>query len=124
MRTLKIVALASTCLLLGAAVTEAADMYTPPVFIDNEFVNCQITNITGQTRSFQFEIINSSGVVVASGGNTLGPGQSGFGGASSPSITGLLYCHFIETGQKTNYRAAITIRTEGLGRDLLALPAD
>jgi hypothetical protein len=124
MRTLGIVVIAAVCLLLAAAITEAADMYTPPVFVDNEFVNCQVTNISAQTRTFQFEIINSSGIIVAQGGNTLGPGQSGFGGAASASIHGLLYCHFIVSGQKTNFRAAITIRPEAFGRDVLALPAD
>lgn len=35
-------------------------------------------------------------------------------------VHGLLHCEFIVSGQETNYRAAITIRTEALARGVLA----
>lgn len=109
---------------LGAA--EAADMYTPPLYVgEGQLVACEITNISGQTRTFTFEIVAADGSISASGGNILAPGQSGGGGAASPLIRGLHYCHFDAAGQKTQWRAAIKLRTPGLSNgDLVTLPAD
>jgi hypothetical protein len=126
MKTLKTVMIAISCMILGGAAAEAADLFTPPLFVgDNQLVACEIVNVGGKTRTFQLEIIDSAGIVQGSGGNTLAPGQSGGGGIASSSIFGLFYCHFIVQGGVDNFRAAIKLRSSALGSgDLVTLPAN
>ena len=89
-----------------------------------QFVHCHIVNVSAQTRHFDFQIIEASGAVHASGENTLGPGQSGGAGASVGLNPGLFYCRFIVEGQKANFRAAIKRSATAVGGDLIAIPAD
>ena len=106
MKKIAIVVLAAATVLFTGASAGAAEMFTPPVLVGGgQFVHCHIVNVSAQTRHFDFQIIEASGAVHASGENTLGPGQS------------------VE-GQKANFRAAIKRSATAVGGDLIAIPAD
>ena len=134
MRTLRTVVITVTCVLLVGVAVEAAELFSPPVFGDyGQFVACEIVNVSGQTRTVQWEIIDAAGNVSASGGPLdIGPGQIGGGGAGggSPEIYGNHYCHFIVQGNKDQYRAAVKLRDLkpfpeiGTGGDLVVQIAD
>ena len=128
MRTVTSVILVVCCLLVVGAAAEGAEMFSPPVFVStNEEVICRIVNISDQTRSFTFEIIDISGVVRISGGNIIAPNGSSFAGGGGALISGQFYCRLVVSGAKTNYRAAIAVRSIDIGfngPDLLTLPAD
>ena len=110
-------------LMVGAA--EAADLYTPPLaYGSNDIATCDITNVSAQTRSFTFQLIDTSGTVRVSGANTLPPGASGGGGTGGPTLVGeLFYCHFDVGGTKAQFRAAIK-RRDSSGGDIVAVPAE
>src|SRR5215467_1284945 len=124
MRTLGalVMGLASILFIDGFAI--AGDLYTPPLaFGSSDSVSCDITNVSAQTRSFTLELIDTSGTVRASGGNTLAPGASGGGGIGGSVLVGeLFYCHFAVTGTPTQFRAAIK-RRDSTGGDIVVAPA-
>ena len=107
----------------GAA--SAVDLYTPPLsYGSNDFATCDITNVSAQTRSFTFELIDTAGTVRVSGGNTLTPGASGGGGTFGPTLANqLFHCHFNVAGIKAQFRAAIK-RRDASGGDIVVVPAD
>jgi hypothetical protein len=132
MNTLRTVVITVVCVLFVGVAVEAADLYTPPLFVDNgQLVACEIVNVSGTIRTVQWEIINSSGDDIGGGGPIdIGPGQISGGGGGGTSIYGLYYCHFIVQGNKGQFRAAIKLRNLdpapaiGTSGDLVALTAD
>jgi hypothetical protein len=125
MKALILAALVAAGVLSASVAAEAVEMYTLPVTVDdNEFVSCHIANVSAQTRSFTFEIIDTTGTIRASGQNTLLAGQIGGGGIGVGTSGGLFYCHFSAAGQKTNWRAAIKRSATAFGGDLIVSPAE
>jgi|MudIll2142460700_1097286.scaffolds.fasta_scaffold145089_1 hypothetical protein len=112
MKTLRTVVIAVACVLLVGVAVEAAELFSPPVFVGHEqLVACELVNTGGQTRTVQWEIIDAAGNVSANGGPLdIGPGQIAGGGAGGTQIYGSYYCHFIVQGIKGQYRAAIKLR--------------
>jgi hypothetical protein len=132
MKTLRTAVITVACVLLFGIAVEAAELFSPPVFVDHgQLVACEFVNVSGQTRTVQWEIIDAAGDVSASGGPIdVGPGQIGGGGAGGTEIYGSYYCHFIVQGNKDQYRAAIKLRDLkpfpeiGTGGDLVVHIAD
>ena len=132
MKTLRTVVITVACVLLVSVAAEAAELFSPPVFVDNgQAVACEIVNVSGAIRTVQYEVIDPTGAVIGSGGPIdIGPGQISGGGGGGTNIYGLYYCHFIVEGKKDHYRAAIKLRDIkpspeiGTGGDLVALTAD
>jgi hypothetical protein len=134
MKTLRTVVITVACVLLAGAAVEAAELFSPPVFVDHgQLVACEIVNVSGKTRTVQWETINASGDVIGNGGPIdIGPGQIGGGGVAGVQVYGVFYCHFIVQGSNTNqYRAAIKLRNPPpppagveFSGDVLALTAD
>ncbi len=126
MKALRTVVITVACVLFACAAAEAADLYSPPLFVDyNQLVVCDIANVSTQTGTVKFEIINPTGTVVSSSDPlTIEPGIIRGGGAGGPEIYGLHYCHFILGGlNKNQVRAAIKIRNSDSG-DIVTLPAE
>jgi hypothetical protein len=118
-----VIATAHTLLLTG--IVSAADLYTPPLaYGTSDTATCDITNVSAQTRSFTFQLIDTSGTVRVSGANTLPPGASGGGGTFGPTLANeLFHCHFDVGGTKAQFRAAIK-RRDASGGDIVVVPAE
>ncbi len=102
-------------------------LHASRVFGSTDEVSCEITNVSAQTRSFTFQLIDTSGAVRVSGQNTLAPGASGGEGTFGPTIANeLFHCHFDVAGTKAPFRAAIKRRdfSTGSGGDIVVVPAD
>ena len=132
MKTLRTVVITVACVLLIGVAVEAAELFSPPVFVDHgQLVACELVNVSGQTRTVQWEVIDPTGAVIGGGGPfDIGPGQISGGGGGGTEIYGLYYCHFIVEGKKDHYRAAIKLRDLkpypefGTGGDLVVHIAD
>ena len=132
MKTLRTVVITVACVLLVSVAAEAAELFSPPVFVDHgQLVACEIVNVSGTIRTVQYEVIDPTGAVIGGGGPIdIGPGQISGGGGGGTSIYGLYYCHFIVQGNKGQFRAAIKLRNLdpapaiGTSGDLVALTAD
>ena len=131
MRALRTVVITVVCVLFAYVATEAADLYTPPVWVQTTdpitIIACEIVNVSNQPRTAQWELIDYLGnVVTTSSPIVIQPGA--FGGAGSGGgAPGWFYCHFIVQGiDKNLWRAAIKLRSNGPppGTDTFALPAE
>jgi len=92
--------------LAGAA--QAADLFTPPLTMDSEFLRCEIVNLSSTSRAVTIEVRNSSGTVLGSPliiGN-LQPHGVASTSQSNPAGVRPSYCKFVVEGAKSNYRAS------------------
>ena len=130
MKILRIIVITVACVLFAGVAAEAADLFSPPLFpAINQFVACQIANVSGRIRTVQWELLSDAGLVAASGGPfNVDPGQAvgGYLVIDGAHYGANYYCHFVVQGTNTSqYRAAIKLSNlNNGGGDLLALSAD
>jgi len=128
MRTFKAIVLAVASTLLVTAVASAAEFFTPAILISaisEDSVQCQLVNVSAQSRTVSIELINESGVVILSGSPiVVAPGHVVVASGGGQQVAGrFVYCHSTVEGVKGNYRGAIT-RNNNVTGHVLSLPAE
>lgn len=112
---------AGAALVLSAGTTHAAVLISPPLVAEGERVlDCYLVNVGSVARQVKIEVLNRKGKVVKTVRTTLGPYEEDVARAES----GLLgrICRFTVPGDKSEYRASILVRQNGVGA-ISALPA-
>lgn len=128
METFKAIVLTVAFTLLITSVASAAELFTPAILISaisEDSVQCQLVNVSAQSRTISIELINESGLVIHSGSpSELAPGHVTVAGGGGQQVAGrFIYCHFTVEGVKGNYRGAIT-RNNNVSGHVLSLPAE
>lgn len=111
-------------LLTGAVAAEASTvLVTPPLSMLStaHFMQCLAVNLDDQPRDLTLEILNFSGVVLASGGGMTNPGTVTSTASANISAS---YCRITYDGGKKDVRGALTlIRTSGTLTPAVTVPA-
>lgn len=113
--------LACAALLLPGAVTQAAELITPPLVAEGERVlDCYLVSVGRVARQVKIEVLNRDGEVVETVETVLGPFEEDVARTTSDQLGRV--CRFTVTGRKTLYRGSILVREDGIGA-ISALPA-
>jgi hypothetical protein len=116
--------LISACILslLIASSASAVTLFSPPLVPDGDNVlDCYLVNVSNQARGVRIQIFNREGDVIETVETTLQPGQEDVARANADQLP--RYCKFVVNGKKTDFRASVLVRQDGVGA-ISALPAE
>lgn len=101
-------------LMLMAWTAHATTLFTPPLVPDGDNqLDCDLLNVSGQTRSATIQVLTREGVVLESVDVTLHPGTEAV--ASVLADEQPRYCKFAVEGNKLHFRGSIVVRQPGVG---------
>jgi hypothetical protein len=101
------------CVLLGAAASAAADVTTPPFFVEaGESVECAIVNLGRKEITFEPQVRTAQGVVESAG--TIALSTQALRTISYAASSGNHYwCHFVGRVKAKQVRASAQVRDSG-----------
>jgi hypothetical protein len=109
-------------LVAWSSVASAEVLISPPLVAEGvRVLDCYLVNVSDAARAVRIEALTAKGQVVKTVNTTLAPGAEDVARAAS----GLLarYCRFTVPSRKSDYRASILVRQDGIGA-ISALPAN
>ncbi|HEV8579076.1 MAG TPA: hypothetical protein VGX68_08320 [Thermoanaerobaculia bacterium] len=116
--------LMSSCLLslLFAGSVSAVTLFSPPLVPEgNNVLDCYLVNVSNQAREVRIQIFSREGDVIETVKTTLEPGEEDVARAGANLLP--RYCKFVVAGKKTDFRASVLVRQDGVGA-ISALPAE
>lgn len=114
--------IACSAMLVWSSMASAEVLISPPLVAEGvRVLDCYLVNVSPTARAVKIEALNAQGQVVKTVNTTLPPGAEDVARAAS----GLLgrYCRFTVPSRKSDYRASILVRQDGIGA-ISALPAN
>jgi hypothetical protein len=116
--------LMSACILglLFASSASALTLFSPPLVPEgNNVLDCYLVNVSNQARDVRIEIFSREGIAIETVRTTLQPGEEDVARAGADQLP--RYCKFVVNGKKTDFRASVLVRQDGVGA-ISALPAE
>jgi hypothetical protein len=113
--------------LMSASAAQAADLYTPTLFIGAaaNCIICNLVNITDANKTVRIRIMDSQGNVEKDTGDIPLPARGNTGGTSFlfPTAADYYYCRFTTTGGKNTVRGSISHHEGCVIKGSVSLPA-